>query len=397
MTEAVASLALLAPPEKALPPSTQVLVDVSRAHGVSPITQLLDMMRLRHAKNGVYFEEYYSNRIYLPQHTKAQKKQFIGRKGNFNLNKRLSPFELTKTARGLLRDKIRFNATIAEHGFRTTHTQAVVMQEGDAGGIPALRTVAEIEAFLLTKAEYPIFVKPQEGTRSVGSALIEGIDPTTRELKLFNGKRIVAGDFAREVLSEYASGFLIQSALRQHPDLSKVAGPAVGTIRVVTVMRNDTPEVLYTLWKIPSPNAMSDNFWQDGSMLAEIDKDTGKLVQCRRGSGLTQEMMETHPTSGHPFASVQIPHWDEVLDMTTRCHKLWPNFGVLGWDIAITEEGPSIIECNCNPFQLMFQLATGKGIYNETFAPIFDAVEARGKALIAKYTQENEEAKKAKH
>jgi len=268
-------------------------------------------------------------------------------------------------------------------GFRTPETQAVVSTDRGYGILPRLADVEGIEAFLMETARYPLFVKPGEGWGSVGSALIVELDRTARELVLSNGQRIDLRQFAQEVLDEYGDGFIFQTAVEQHADMTKVAGPAIGSIRVVTVYDGQKPSVLYTLWKVPSPKAMSDNYWQSGSMLAEIDKANGQVVQCRRGEGPTQEAIEAHPASGAAFADVQIPFWDEICDIAVRGHEVLPQFGVFGWDIAVTPEGPLIIECNANPHHMLYQLATGRGIQNPEFMPVFERVIARAKDRTA--------------
>jgi D-alanine-D-alanine ligase-like ATP-grasp enzyme len=91
---------------------------------------------------------------------------------------------------------------------------------------------------------------------------------------------------------------------------------------------------------------------------------------------------------------LKIPHWDKVIEITTQAHQLYPNFGVFGWDIAVTEEGPLIIECNANPHHMLYQLATGRGIYNEDFAPVLDQVIDRSKRLLSELTAERKEEKK---
>jgi hypothetical protein len=109
-------------------------------------------------------------------------------------------------------------------------------------------------------------------------------------------------------------------------------------------------------------------------MVAEVDVDTGRLVKCRRGSGLNSEWVEKHPTSGLTFSGYQIPHWAETKALAARAHDLFPEFGVFGWDVAVTPEGPLIIECNANPFHALYQIATGRGILNNEFKPRLDAV-----------------------
>lgn len=394
MTQTIAQHSLLAPPQKALPPGPQLIVDVARKHGISPFRQMFEMLKVRYGRQGVKFHEYYSNQVYHSEHSPAQKRAFVGLRGNRKLNSRLSPEELTGAMREFLTNKVFTDALLSKLGFPTTETQAMISLNASYGNIPALRTVAEIEDFMLQKARYPLFVKPEAGSGSVGSALVENVDRATGELQLLNGTRIALRQFAEEVLRDYASGFVIQSAIQQHPTLSGVTGQAIGTIRVVTVLRDNDPEVLYTLWKIPSPTAMSDNYWQDGSMLAELDRDSGKILQCRRGTGPAQEQVDTHPISGKAFADVQIPHWDQILDITRKCHALFPRHGVLGWDIAVTENGPLIVECNVNPHHTLYQLATGHGILNEEFTPVFDAIADRAERTLAEVKRQEQEAAK---
>lgn len=372
--------ALLAAPEKAAPPPSQLIVDVARKYGVSPFKQFRQMLRLWASKNRVEFTHYYKNAIYRTELSRDEKRQFVGERGSYLLNNRLSP-HMVSNLRPFVRDKVFYGAMLDQLGYPTPKIQAVASHIRDYGNIATLREIPQIEAFLLNDARYPLFVKPEEGSGSVGSALIVELDRESRELVLSNGTRIDLRAFAAEVLDDYAEGFLFQDAVIQHKALTDVAGRAVGTIRVVTVMADDTPQILYTLWKIPSPKAMSDNYWQSGSMLAEIDTASGLLQQCRRGAGPDQETIETHPVSGATFPGLQMPHWDEVKRVALAAHKLLPQFGVFGWDIAITDDGPVIIECNANPHHMLYQLATGKGILNDAFAPVLKRVEDRSHKL----------------
>ncbi|WP_371226269.1 sugar-transfer associated ATP-grasp domain-containing protein [Roseovarius sp. 2305UL8-3] len=383
MSDTTAPRVLLAAPAKPTPPASQMIVDVARKYGVSPFAQFGQMIRLWMGQHRLQFDEYYANAVFRKDLAAEEKRQFVGEGGSRRLNNRLSPHRVT-SLRPFVRNKVFYGAMMENLGFPTPRIQAVASHNRSFGTIPALREVEQIEQFLLNDARYPLFVKPEVGSGSVGSALIVELDRETRELVLSNGTRVDLRAFATEALEDYAEGFLFQDAVDQHSDLSDVAGRAVGTIRVVTVMADDeAPQVLYTLWKVPSPKAMSDNYWQDGSMLAEIDKTSGVLKQCRRGSGPDQEVLDTHPVSQKAFAGMQVPHWEEVLRLATSGHQLMPQFGVFGWDIGITQDGPMIIECNSNPHHMLYQLATGKGILNNDFAPILKQVEDRSEELRA--------------
>ena len=367
---------LLAPPPKPQSPASQMLVEVARTHSVSPIRQMREMLSLNRGAGKLGFHEYYSSGCFDPELSADEKREYVGEKGSFQVNNRLSPMKDTPT-RAFVRDKVMYCALLEKLGFRTTQTQAVASTERTHGNIPTLRDVAAIKTFLLNDAVYPVFGKPAEGSKSVGSVLIDAIDRTTQELVFANGRKVDVERFAAEVFEDFGQGFIFQTAVNQHADMRRMTGDAVGTLRVVTLRDGNGAKVLYSLWKIPSPEAMSDNFWQAGSMIAEIDTATGQLVKCKRGSGLDAEWIETHPENGETFAGYQIPFWDELNALATEAHMLFPEFGVFGWDIAMTQDGPLVIECNANPFHSLYQLATGRGILNADLKPHFDAAEAQ--------------------
>ena len=367
--------ALLVAPPKPKAPASQIIVEVARTYHVSPFRQLREMLSLNLGPGKLAFHEYYSSGCFSPDLTADQKREFVGEKGSFKLNTRLSPFRGTPM-REFIRDKVMYSALLEQLGLRTTETQAVVLKARSYGNIPALRNVDDIKHFLVNAAVYPIFGKPVKGSKSVGSALIKGIDREAGLLLLSNGLKIDVDEFANEAFEGFESGFIFQSAVDQHPDMQHMTGDAVGTLRVVTVRDENGVEPLYSAWKIPSPMAMSDNFWQAGSMVAEVDNATGKLVKCKRGSGVDAEWIDAHPVKGEIFAGYQIPHWEATKDLAVQAHELFPEFGVFGWDIAVTRDGPLIIECNANPFHTLYQISTGRGVLNEDFKPRFDAAAA---------------------
>lgn len=371
--------ALLAQPKDAESPASSVMVEVARKYGVSPFRQLREMFALRFGPGKLAFSEYYSNGLYDPDIPMPQKKEYVGRIGSWAINIRLSPEKLTYS-RVFLSDKVMYTALLDKLGLPTTQTQAVAHKFRHFGTIPALRDPAAIEAFLRDDAVYPVFGKPSGGRGSVGTVLISGIEGD--QVVLGNGRHVPLDGFAREAFQDYPEGFIFQTALTQHKVLADVAGAAIGTLRVVTVREGEKVRVLYSVWKVPSPTAMSDNFWQSGSMVAQVD-ETGRVGKCRVGTGLEGRYVETHPVSGARFDELQMPHWDAIC--TTACdgHALFPEFGLVGWDIAVTPEGPVLIECNDNSFHVLWQLANGRGVNNAEFTPVFDRVAETSQAMLA--------------
>lgn len=377
--------ALLAAPKKPKPPAADTLIRIAREFGVSPLRQLREMWALRRGPGQLSAQEYVSTGAFRPCFDTAAKREFVGRAGSYMLN--IGPNDLKLTvSRGFMHDKMLFTHLLRGLGLPATQTQALVHATRRAGDMPVLRAPQDVMAFMLARASFPLFGKPVEGSGSVGSVLIQSVDTKTGMLLLGNGREIDLDAFAHEIISDYPEGFLFQTAIDQHETLRAVTGAAIGTLRVVTTRDETGIRPLYTLWKIPSPRAMSDNYWQDGSMIAEIDPH-GKVVSCAHGAGPGYEKIETHPVSGVRFAGLQIPHWSRLHEVAVEAHGVFPEFGLLGWDIGISAEGPVIVEANENPFHALYQLAADRGVRNADFLPRFDAAAAETKRLLTELSQ----------
>ncbi len=71
--------------------------------------------------------------------------------------------------------------------------------------------------------------------------------------------------------------------------------------------------------------------------------------------------MEHHPDTGGLIAGLEIPHWDQILALTARCHDL-VGLGYIGVDIVLDRTlGPLMLEINARP-GLSIQLANRQGL-----------------------------------
>ncbi|MEO9820524.1 MAG: sugar-transfer associated ATP-grasp domain-containing protein [Paracoccaceae bacterium] len=375
----VAGKALLGTPMDPSPAASETMVAVARNHGVSPFRQMREMASMRFGPGKLANHEYYSTGVFDPEISIEDKKRYVGKIGSYEINVAASPLKLTET-RAFLRDKVMYTSLLRQLDLPTTETQAVAHTSRMFGSLPVLRTVSDVEDFLRNTARYPLFVKPCEGAGSVGSALIKSCDADV--LALGNGQHADVNGFAQEVVEDYPEGFIFQTTVKQHPDLVQMTGEAVGTMRVVTTRDETGIAPLYTVWKIPSPRAMSDNFWQSGSMVALIDDQTGQVQKCNIGSGLNAKLLDKHPVSDMAFEGFQIPHWDQIQRVACEGHGLFPEFGIVGWDIAVGPDGPIIIECNDNPFHVLWQLAAGQGIKTPAFQARLNAANSESQSIL---------------
>jgi glutathione synthase/RimK-type ligase-like ATP-grasp enzyme len=56
-----------------------------------------------------------------------------------------------------------------------------------------------------------------------------------------------------------------------------------------------------------------------------------------------------HPMTGERIEGFQLPFWKESVELALRAHETLPTIALVGWDIALTAEGPVIIEGNSTP------------------------------------------------
>ena len=94
-----------------------------------------------------------------------------------------------------------------------------------------------------------------------------------------------------------------------------------------------------------------------GAIGIGVDIGTGVTVHAvHHGRAISM-----HPDLKVPLLGMQIPDWEQILDIAATCHEL-AGLGYLGVDIMVDEEkGPLMIEINARP-GLAIQLANGVGL-----------------------------------
>ena len=63
-----------------------------------------------------------------------------------------------------------------------------------------------------------------------------------------------------------------------------------------------------------------------------------------------------HPLSGLATKGFQIPHWDKVLAVTEEAARRLEGVGMVGWDVAVTQDGVCLIEGNSEASYQIIQL-----------------------------------------
>lgn len=141
---------------------------------------------------------------------------------------------------------------------------------------------------------------------------------------------------------------LLEECVIQHADMNKMYPGCVNTIRLITIARNGITHNIVAYLRIGNGGHV-DNF-NSGGMITRIDLETGKIIfEAVDEAG---HIYKKHPLTLTNIIGFQIPLWKECLEMVKKAGQIVPEIGYVGWDIAVTPEGPVIIEGNEFPGSL---------------------------------------------
>ena len=154
-------------------------------------------------------------------------------------------------------------------------------------------------------------------------------------------------------LSKFPEG-VVEEYVVQHPDLSRLSPTSVNTVRIVTISSKEVPvtsdgktrDIAYSSLRIGGGTSIVDNF-HSGGMVANIDLSTGQLITDAADEN--GNVFSIHPVTGTKIKGFQIPFFNEAIEMVLDAVTKNNIEGYLGWDVAITENGPKLIEVNNLP------------------------------------------------
>jgi len=150
----------------------------------------------------------------------------------------------------------------------------------------------------------------------------------------------------------FPGGVIIQERLFDSATLSTLCGRrGLQTARINTLLHRDgRVSILFFMIKVLAGRTLTDNFSMGttGNLIAFGDVETGVLRGAvalhPSGSGMTT--IDRHPITGVPFDGFQLPSWPEAIALVKAAQRCFAGLGTLGWDVALTDDGPKLIEAN---------------------------------------------------
>ena len=152
---------------------------------------------------------------------------------------------------------------------------------------------------------------------------------------------------------------LLEELVVQDAEWSKLNPNSINTLRIVTKCIGGKSEILFAVARIGAGKTIADNFHQ-GGVGVKINTAKGILEgeAIDKEGNVSKETSDTHvKVNGY-----KIPYWKEIKKMVNKAAKVNDNVNVIGWDVAISKDGPLIIEGNRGPGMDLVQVLYKRGV-----------------------------------
>jgi hypothetical protein len=266
----------------------------------------------------------------------------------------------------VVHDKLLFHAAMLGVGLPVPQLLATHHATRRVPGIPSLTGAEEIATFLRERSIYPLFGKPIDGMFSLGTFSAVSCLADDHTLALHDGTRVAVADFAAG-LAERQAGHLLQECLQPHPEVAATTGDRLSSVRLLVLLTQEGPLITRAVCKIPTGSHVADNFWRAGNMLGAVDCESGEIRRVVRGVGAEMTVNATHPDTGQTIVGIRLPLWSQIRELCRSAALTLPGVRTQSWDVAMTRNGPVLLEVNFGGDLNLAQLAWGTGILDDTY------------------------------
>ncbi len=181
------------------------------------------------------------------------------------------------------------------------------------------------------------------------------------------------GVTSQEILDRFSSkakqtgnDFVVGDLVRNHAVIRRTFGvKSLCTCRIATVMdkAHNTKIYMHIFRFATNVESLVDNT-HAGGVCSVFDLETGVLGPAMDLNA--KNVILNVPLTGASLKSVVLPYWHEAVNICVKAHQNVGCCVMIGWDIALTDTGPVIIEANVGGADLAPELiSSDRGLLQE--------------------------------
>lgn len=162
--------------------------------------------------------------------------------------------------------------------------------------------------------------------------------------------------------------YIFQERVVQAESMNAINPNAINTYRIVTVNKGDGKPYLFSgILRVGTSETGNVDNWAAGGLAIGVNEKTGYLQKYGFYKPAYGTKTEVHPDTNVRFSEFKAPQFEEAVKIAIEAHKHLFGIRTIGWDIAITDNGPVFIEGNDNWEISLMQGANGglKAEWNE--------------------------------
>ncbi len=219
------------------------------------------------------------------------------------------------------------------------HPEATYIESDECAG-----DIQNVLRILKKKNVKSCVIKTTESSHGDNVWVIKTIDYQENDAMMtrFDEQKIMVS----EILGSEA--LIFESVVHQTKQFSDFNTSSVNTVRFMTTLWPDgTARIVATFIKIGRAGKCVDNAGGGGNVDVCVDTETGEIKYAIQFDGWKNiKEIEKHPDSGNQLNGIVIENWDFIKSEILKYQQVFPYCKAAGWDIAITDDGPVVIEVN---------------------------------------------------
>lgn len=343
------------------PPKLEIAKNVRAAANAGGGNFYARLVRVVRGPGRLTTHEFFYYRLYDPALADAALARFVGKAAQNRMHFACNDARWFATCH----DKLLWSTILAGAKLTVPDTVAVFGKTGRFGTSRPLGSEDELRRFIADPGNHPLFCKPVDGINSIGAIRIEGI--AGDGLVINGGEERRIDDIVRFMSSLSPAGYLLQRVLRPAPALAPITGTAIASIRFLALLTDKEPAIESAVIKLPTRNRVADNFWRDGNMLAAIDLASGTITRAIVGTGSSLKIIEQEPATGAALIGFALPDFEAAQSLCLRAAVHFGGIRTQSWDVALTADGPVLLEMNFGGDLNLHQLAHNRGILSDAY------------------------------
>lgn len=299
---------------------------------------LFDYLNL-HKTKGLNMDEYYE--FEFEKRSKEFRKNFLGRTEQGFYLRTLNPIKYYTLAR----NKYLAHRMLENTGVRKSTLYCYYQTEGkvyDSNDVAS--NIQDVIRILRSKDVQQCVIKSTETSHGEGVIVVKNIEYLEDDCNLyyFNGKK----ELLSNILGNYP--LLFEGLVQQTKQFAQLNESSVNTVRFMTALYpNGEAKIIATFIKIGRAGKCVDNAGDGGNVDVCVDTETGEIKYAIQYDGWRKiKDIESHPDSGNQLNGIVIENWEKIKADVIKFQQAFPYCKAAGWDIAITDEGPVVIEVN---------------------------------------------------